>query len=159
MFCSEDNQVLPEIIQIWSPLIDFFRCCGIIPLKRSNHPPYFERCIGSYCVSLLLFTLIFFTSLITIIILKNNSQLSVIEILDIVLHLIYYSHCELTLAYFMLRSGDIIQLFQFWIDVERVLNEANIRLGRAIQVKCWVIYSFSIVILFSDNILFICSKV
>ena len=81
------------------------------------------------------------------------------QVFEAVLLLIYYIHCEFTLAYFMLYSRDIIQLFQFWIDTERILHSTDIRLGSATQVKCWIIYCASIVILLADNVLYIFSKV
>jgi len=159
---AETNKVLPQVIHLWSPLIDFFRCCGIIPLRRCSRSPYFECCLGSYSVGLLLFTFIFFTILISLLALKKASDHQApMQVSEAVLILIYYIHCESTLAYFMLYSRDIIQLFQFWIDTERILmdNTNNIRLGYAIQVKCWIIYCASIVILFADNVLYIFSKV
>ena len=157
---AETDKILPQVIQLWSPLIDFFRCCGIIPLRRCSRSPYFECCWGSYIVGLLLFTFIFFTILISLLALKKASDHQApMQVFEAVLLLIYYIHCEFTLAYFMLYSRDIIQLFKFWIDTERILHSTDIRLGSATQVKCWIIYCASIVILLADNVLYIFSKV
>ena len=138
----------PQVIQLLCPLINFGRCCGVIPLKRCDNEPYFERCLGSYCWGLVLFTIYVFRLVTTFWSSQDWSDRSTINIVSVIgLNVNFYLHCNFTLIFFMLRSNDLVQLFQLWIDLERTFTRNNIHLGLPTKRKCWLIY-------FASGILF-----
>ena len=127
----------PDIIQIWSPVICLARCYGIIPLKKRDREPYFERCSGSFVWSLMATTIYLFILIVSILVFKDSLSLSSKVIVESSHNIIYYGHCETTLLFFLFRSGDVIRLFHHWIETERFFSRIQIRLGRVTKAQIW----------------------
>lgn len=149
----------PEIIQIWSPVICFARCYGIVPLKKCDQEPYFERCPGSFCWCLTVASVYLFTLTVAILVFKDTFSLPSTVIADASHHIIYYSHCELTILFFLFRSGDLVRLLQKWIETERLFDRSKIRLGKVTTTQCWFIYIATIIMSTVENTVYIVSAV
>lgn len=149
----------PDIIQLWSPAICFGRCYGIIPLKKCWKEPHFERCTGSFCWALLLSLVYIFTLIISILVLKDSVNKSSTVIVESTHYVIYYFHCEMTLIFFLLRSDDLVNLLQQWIETERLFARNKIQLGRVTTFQCWLIYLASVILSTIENAVYIFSTV
>lgn len=149
----------PDVIKLWSPAICFGRFYGIIPLKKSDREPYFERCSGSFCWGLFLSLIYTFTLMVCILVLKDSLNQSSTVIVESAHYVIYYLHCEMTLVFFLLHSEDLINLMRKWIDTESLLNLNKIRIGNRTTALCWIIYLATIIMSTVENSVYIFSKV
>ena len=142
------------MVRLWSPVISFCRCYGVIPLKKCDREPYFDHCIGSYCLSFVLSLNLTFNVLLASYILVISFEDSLIKIFEIVTYVIYYCQCEYTLLFFFLNSGDLLGLFQQWIETEKALVKFDIRLGKKTVVQCWIFYALTIIVSTFDSLSF-----
>jgi hypothetical protein len=156
----------PQVIQLLSPLIEFGRCCGIIPLKKIDTEPYFELCRGSLCCNIVSFLIYLFTLIVSMFLLVesafiNESSSGNISsfVFNAGQYATYYIHCEVTLIFFLMRHGDLIRLIQQWIDLELFLNRYNIRLSSSLKMQCWVIYVATVSLFTLDIVFYILRKV
>lgn len=149
----------PDVIQLWNPVISFFRCYAIIPLRQSNNEPYFERCRGSFCWCLTVATIYLFTFVISVLLVIDTFNSSSKMIADATFYLIYYAHCEMTLVFFLFQSTELLQLFQNWIDTERILSQSQIAIGRSTKCQCWFIFIATVIMSNLENGLYITGAV
>lgn len=149
----------PDVIKLWSPAICFGRFYGIIPLKKCDHEPYFERCIGSFCWGLLLSLVYTFTLMVCFLVLKDSLNESSTVIVESAHYVIYYSHCEMTLIFFLLHCEDIVNLMRKWIEIERLFNLNHIRIGSRTTAQCWIIYLATVIMSTTENSVYIFSTV
>jgi hypothetical protein len=73
--------------------------------------------------------------------------------------LIYYAHCEMTLVFFLYYSGEIVSLFQHWVETERLLNLRQIFLGKITKAQCWLIFIATVILSNLENGFYITSAV
>jgi len=165
---SKPLRYQPQVIQLLSPLIEFGRCCGIIPLKKVDREPYFELCQGSLCCNVVSFLLYFFTLIVSLLLLVesafvNTSSSSGAIISSFVFtasqYVTYYIHCEVTLIFFITHHDDFIRLLQKWINLEMYLNRYNIRLSSSVKIQCWIIYIATVTLFSLEIVFFILRKV
>ena len=154
---SEDQ--VPEVVQLWSPALGFCRCYGVIPLKKCEQEPYFERCTGSYIWGLFLSLVYVFSLGMALVVLKDSLDKPATVIVESCHYVIYYIHCELTLAAFFLNSENLVGLFQQWIQTEKILARYKIHLGKSTINKCWILYSVTIVMSTMENAFYLYSTV
>lgn len=153
------GQTKPDVIYLWNPLIHFTRFYGIIPMRRSEKEPYFERCNGSACWSLVVAAVYCFTLIVAILAFKDTFDRPSTVIVEASHFIIYYSHNEATVIFFLLRSRDLPKLFQLWIDTERDLAQRGIRLSKLAKIQCWFIFIATIIICTIENMTYILSRV
>ncbi|KAK4011558.1 gustatory receptor for sugar taste 64e [Daphnia magna] len=148
-----------DVIQLWSPVISFFRCYAIVPLRQCHKEPYFERCRGSFYWCLLVAFVYLCTFIFSILLVIDTFNSSSKMIADATFYLIYYAHCEMTVVFFLLQSSDLLQLLQHWIDTERLLEENQIFLGRTVKCQCWFIFIATVIMSNLENALYIAGAV
>lgn len=140
------------MVRLWSPVISFCRCYGVIPLKKCSIGPYFSRCTGSYCLSLFLSLNLLFNLLLAAYGFIKSFEESLIKSLQNVTYVIFFFHCELTLIFFFLNAGSLLGLFEQWIETEKTLAGFNIRFGKKTMIKCWSFYVSTIIISTFDSL-------
>ena len=149
----------PEVIRLWSPAIGFLRCYGVIPFKKSNREPYFERCAGSYVWGLFLSFIYLFILGIWIVLLMDSFTKPTAILIETCHTITYYCHSELTLVFFFLNSENLLSLFQQWIRTERLLSRIKIELRKKTMIQCWGLYVTLIILSTLENIFFLYSTV
>ena len=143
-----------EVIRLWSPVISFCRCYGVIPLKKSDQRPYFDRCFGSHCLSFLFSLNLIFNLFLATLVLMNCLDEPFTLILEKITDIIFYCQCELTLMFFFLNSESLLGLLQQWIDTEKALDHFEISLGKTTVIECWIFYVLTIFISIFDSLSF-----
>ena len=149
----------PYVMELWSPLLNYSRCFGVIPVKPCDNSPYFTFCLrdGSFTLCIILIVLFLFTLSVSCLDFHGTLGQPAALVVESSHHIIYYSHCSLTVLFFIFRSRDLIPLFQQWISTEQSLSAYGI--DRGISFPCAVIYIIGLLLLFLDNTLFVVSKV
>ena len=156
----------PQVIQLLSPLIEFGRFCGIIPLKKVDREPYFELCQGSLCCNVVSFLLYFFTLIVSLLLLvesafvnTSSSSGTISFVFTASQYVTYYIHCEVTLIFFITHHDDFIRLLQKWINLEMYLNRYKLRLSSSVKIQCWIIYIATVTLFSLEIVFFILRKV
>ena len=140
---------------MWSPVIGFFRCYGVIPLRKCDKEPYFEKCFGSLCWSFLLSAMYNLALGISLLCLKESSEISFQLFIATTMFVDYSVHSAFTVAFFMVKSDGLVRLLQIWIDTEKILTKLNIILGKATFVKCWILLFAFIIFITLENVIYI----
>ncbi len=152
----------PDIFLVWCPLINFCRCCGIIPLKRDDTPPYFQRCAGSSCFNISMILCYLFIFIVSVLLFRDTAwtfgftSINAVETSKLIG---YYAQSLLTFGFFSLNAGEIVSLLQEWIDLEMKLGTKGIRLGLGTKIQCWVICVVTLFAFTTENALYFISEV
>lgn len=141
----------PDVIQLWNPVISFLRCYGVVPLKQCDKDPYFERSSGSFCWCLSVASIYLFTFVISVCLVIDTFNSSSKMIADATFYLIYYAHCEMTLVFFLYYSGELVSLFQHWVETERQLQLRKIFIGKITKAQCWLIFIATVILSNLEN--------
>jgi gustatory receptor len=150
---------IPDVIQLFNPIISFLRCYGVVPLKKCDKEPYFERSSGLFCWCLSVALIYLFTFVISVRLVIDTFNSSSKMIADATFYLIYYAHCEMTLVFFLYYSGEIVSLFQHWVETERLLHLRQIFLGKITKAQCWLIFIATVILSNLENGFYITSAV
>ena len=148
-----------KLVELWSPVIGFFRCYGVIPLRKCDKGPSFERCLGSLCLGLFLLVLFILELSIGTLVLKDSSKVSSRQFADASLSVDCLVHCVFTMAFLIVKSGDLVRVLKIWIDTEKILANFNVSLGKVTFVKCWILLFAFIIFITLENAIFISNMV
>lgn len=160
-----------ESTQLWSTLVNFARCCGIIPMRPCEREPFFELCPGSLCLNVFQIILFLFTLTVSSVVLRevlNGSFIRGIVVAEACSGILYYLQLEVTLLFFLWHSRDRLSaLLQQWIDTERALerirhrsgSNESIYLGSLTALICNVIFSAIVILSTLENTIYLVSHV
>ena len=150
---------IPEVVKLWCPFINFARCIGITSIRQIGSEPFFESQVfaGFFLFNLSIFAIFAFALIISILIFKDCWGGSSTVLVEASHNVIFYLHCQCTIAFFTSRSKSIVCLFQHWINIERSLKYKNSYQGIGNSWKLIYISTFLLSII--ENIIYLLSKV